>query len=283
MKKVTQRLLLFCIGLPVITAMVVFLPQRNHLAVNILVVIMSALGAVEFAGMLRHKKLALSGAGAALLGALIPAAVCAVVSFGVNGMLIPVACVTAMLFVLIPAALSPFEKLAGALGSVAAGCAVLFYPGMLLAWICGMALLPNATAVILLFLLIVIGNDSLAWAAGMLLGKNNRNVVPVSPNKSVAGFAGGALASVLISLGAVFLFPAVFSSGVLPAPAAALILGMLTGAAAVFGDLAESALKRGAGLKDSGAIMPGRGGVLDSVDSIALAAPVFYCVYRLLF
>jgi phosphatidate cytidylyltransferase len=188
-----------------------------------------------------------------------------------------------MLLLLLGAALSPLEKLGDALGSVASGFAVLFYPGILLAWICGMAVLPNATAVILLFLLIVIVNDSLAWAAGMLFGKNNRNVVPVSPNKSIAGFVGGALASVLISLGAALLFPAIFSSEVLPDPVAALILGVLTGAAAVFGDLAESALKRGAGLKDSGVIMPGRGGVLDSVDSIALAAPVFYCVYRLLF
>jgi phosphatidate cytidylyltransferase len=57
----------------------------------------------------------------------------------------------------------------------------------------------------------------------------------------------------------------------------------LTGIAATFGDLCESAIKRSAGIKDSGGLIAGRGGVLDSVDSIALAVPVFYYAWQIFF
>jgi phosphatidate cytidylyltransferase len=126
-------------------------------------------------------------------------------------------------------------------------------------------------------------NDSAAWAAGMLFGSGNRGIIPASPNKSVAGFIGGTAAAVLAGLGGVLLFPAVFAPKLLPPLPSGLILGLFLGAAASLGDLMESALKRSSGIKDSGSIIPGRGGVLDSIDSIALAAPVFYAVYRILF
>jgi phosphatidate cytidylyltransferase len=108
-------------------------------------------------------------------------------------------------------------------------------------------------------------------------------VIAASPNKSIAGFIGGFAASILISLGAALVFPGVFQSAKMPVIPAALILGLGTGLAAALGDLTESVLKRSAGIKDSGTLIPGRGGVLDSIDSIALAAPVFYCLYRLFF
>jgi phosphatidate cytidylyltransferase len=81
----------------------------------------------------------------------------------------------------------------------------------------------------------------------------------------------------------VLFFPAAFAPRLLPPLPSGLILGFLLGAAASLGDLVESALKRSSGVKDSGSIIPGRGGVLDSIDSIAFAAPVFYAVYRILF
>ncbi|MDR0495298.1 MAG: phosphatidate cytidylyltransferase, partial [Treponema sp.] len=96
----------------------------------------------------------------------------------------------------------------------------------------------------------------------------------------IAGFIGGIFASVVVGTGAALIFPEIFVSG---SPIAGSLLGLLTGLAAAFGDLGESAIKRSSGIKDSGTIIPGRGGVLDSIDSVIFAAPVFYIAFRLLF
>jgi phosphatidate cytidylyltransferase len=133
----------------------------------------------------------------------------------------------------------------------------------------------------------VFANDGMAWLAGKLFGKGNQGVIPVSPQKSVAGFIGGTAASIIVGVGSALLFPAIFTPqydlfpGIIPASGA--LLGLLTGIAATCGDLGESAIKRSSGLKDSGHLIPGRGGVLDSIDSIALAAPVFYLAFSFIF
>jgi phosphatidate cytidylyltransferase len=128
------------------------------------------------------------------------------------------------------------------------------------------------------FLLIVIVNDSFAWFFGVLFGKNNRGFVKISPNKSIAGFAGGILVSTAVG-GALQYFGVLQLAPSAHAPLAGLVTGFLCALAATLGDLAESALKRSAAVKDSGTLFPGRGGVLDSLDSIAMAAPVFYLLY----
>ena len=55
-----------------------------------------------------------------------------------------------------------------------------------------------------------------------------------------------------------------------------MVLGLVTGATVILGDLLESGMKRSAGVKDSGGVIPGRGGLLDSVDSMIFTAPLFY-------
>ena len=111
--------------------------------------------------------------------------------------------------------------------------------------------------------------DTAAFAVGKLVGK--RPLAPrVSPGKTWEGTAGGILGGVGAALGLTL---------ILELPAAlwqAGALGLLIAVAAVLGDLAESGLKRAAGAKDSGALVPGHGGVLDRMDSLLATITVTY-------
>ena len=126
---------------------------------------------------------------------------------------------------------------------------------------------------LLLFFLLVFGNDVFAFLFGMSLGKTNKGIIKVSPNKSVAGFLGGTLSTIALSVSFCLFYPGVKDLVSIPQ---ALLLGLLTSASANIGDLIESAFKRAAKVKDSGNIIPGRGGLLDSIDSMLASAPVYW-------
>ncbi|MHB8122043.1 MAG: phosphatidate cytidylyltransferase [Desulfuromonadaceae bacterium] len=127
---------------------------------------------------------------------------------------------------------------------------------------------------ILVIMLIVMTNDSAAYYSGSAFGKH-RLYPLVSPKKSIEGAIGGLIGSIGGTMLAKFTFfpQLTFTDAMLMA----LIVGMVGQA----GDLFESLLKRSFGVKDSGSIIPGHGGVLDRLDSILFAAPVTY--YYVLF
>jgi phosphatidate cytidylyltransferase len=283
MKKLMERFLIFFIGLPLVVCLILLLPYRNHLALNIAVIVFTALGSAEFAGMLKKKNYPIAPVEAGILGALVPLGITLTVSFGANPLVVPAAFLTGISWPLVSRVFSPARKLPDILLFTTAAFSVVIYPGFFMSWIIMMAALPQANLVILIFVLMVIADDSAAWAVGMLFGRGNRNIIAVSPNKSIAGFTGGLTASMVIGLGAVLLIPQAFVVRHIPAIPSGIILGLLSGIAAALGDLAESALKRSSQIKDSGGLIPGRGGILDSIDSIAMAAPVYYGLYRLLF
>ena len=132
-----------------------------------------------------------------------------------------------------------------------------------------------------LFLVMVFGTDSFAWFFGMLFGKNNRGYIKASPNKSIAGFIGGIFATVIVVFLVTRYIP-VFSKYFSHISNLEIIsLTVVTSLFAIIGDLIESVIKRAVDVKDSGNIIPGRGGILDSVDSLLLAAPVFYLLVKI--
>jgi len=114
--------------------------------------------------------------------------------------------------------------------------------------------------------------DIAALFAGRALGRH-RLAPAISPAKTVEGAVASLLATVgVVAAGTAWLLG-------LP-PGHGVALGALLSVAAQGGDLVESALKRSAGAKDSGGLVPGHGGLLDRMDSLVLMAPVVYCYLR---
>ncbi len=118
---------------------------------------------------------------------------------------------------------------------------------------------------ILLLVLAVWSYDTGAYFVGKRFGRR-RFLSHLSPSKTYAGLIGGIVAATIVV--------ALVLAALGQAPAAAVLLGPLLALAAQAGDLAESMLKRAAGAKDSGTLIPGHGGILDRVDSFLFAAPV---------
>lgn len=129
--------------------------------------------------------------------------------------------------------------------------------------------------------LLLLGGFILIWvndSAAYLVGKNfgRQKLFPsISPKKTVEGFLGGLFFACISSY-----FIAVYTDTLGFTPW--LILAIIVSVLGTFGDLIESKFKRQAGVKDSGAIMPGHGGLLDRLDSIIFAAPFIYLFLRIL-
>ncbi|MEL3906834.1 MAG: phosphatidate cytidylyltransferase [Treponema sp.] len=277
MKKILERLTVFFIGLPLILSSVYFLPQYHFLFLHLEIFLVSAVAVIEVHALLSRR-----------------IAVYSIPFFLIIGLVLPLASYLNMLtvfprtsYLIILTALFYFiffieifysfsKPLNRSIQRMCSAVFIMFYPGFFMAFISGMTRWPSASNTITIFLLMVFICDSMAWLCGMLFGKRNRGIIPASPNKSLAGFIGGIIASVAAGLIAYLVFPETFGKSL----AGSLFTGFCTALAAIIGDLVESILKRSADVKDSGAVILGRGGIMDSIDSILLGAPVFYLCYR---
>ena len=184
------------------------------------------------------------------------------------------------------------RDLSNGLASVAASAFGIFYVGASLSLLIALRSDPVQAVLVIFILLSVWTGDTAAYYVGKNFGRHKLAPV-VSPNKSWEG----AIASVVASIGMTFLvlhfrhqlaswfspegsFRFDFGTSYTPLGAVSYIhviaLGLLTNVAAQFGDLFESALKRGANIKDSGTLLPGHGGLLDRIDALLFAIPVVF-------
>jgi len=159
---------------------------------------------------------------------------------------------------------------------------------------------PFHRTLVVFVLFSVWAGDIAAYYIGKNIGKHKLAPV-VSPNKSWEGAVASILASVVVAclvfqfrsqidslfagrpwVNAYWVFPEHARTQFSPSSSLnAIALGLLTNVAAQFGDLFESALKRGAGVKDSGTLLPGHGGILDRIDALLFAIPVVWCYANL--
>ena len=257
---ITLRLLTAAVGIPLLL-LLVLVGGPLYTAV---VAAALALGFIEFARALALGRTALSAAGAITVAAL------AVAAHGGGGALVAVlsAGVVASLVALVahgepPASLTPWAlTLAGVL-----------YAGLLGQHAIGLRILPDGRDWVLFALFTTFATDTGAYAIGRALGRHK--LAPrLSPGKTVEGAAGGLIAGAAAAAA----LNAALDLG--QPPAAILVLGMAAAVAAQLGDLAESLIKRAAGVKDMGTIIPGHGGVLDRLDSLLFVLPLVYYAAR---
>jgi phosphatidate cytidylyltransferase len=168
-----------------------------------------------------------------------------------------------------PAAAVGFTS--GVLGAMAGGFA-LVYIGLPLGALVGVHIFGGRGAVLLLVFTIVV-SDSAQYYAGRLLGR--RKLAPrLSPKKTVEGAIGGFVAApIFLYLAGPYFVPVVTPLMIAP-------LGLALVACGIAGDLFESMIKRAAHTKDSSALIPGHGGVLDRIDALLFATPPFYLFLR---
>ena len=143
------------------------------------------------------------------------------------------------------------------------------YVGLTLGHLLLLRALEDGIFLIFFLLLTTWGSDTGAYVVGKTLGR--KKLAPViSPNKTVEGFLGGLVLGTSMALVARLWFLPAFAIG------DCVVLGLLLAGVGTLGDLVESVLKRGAGVKDSSTLIPGHGGILDRVDGLLFTAPTFY-------
>lgn len=274
MTELGKRILLVIISIPLIILVIFFLPFMHFFFFSLIVIIFSYLGTVEFLSLAIKKNRKsnwnyLFG----LLGITFPILpyLKAVMAFSRN--------LSEAIFVLVAGIILLMElvkyergRATNSIPRLTIGMTAIIYPGLFLSYLLKLILLPHTTGLICFFLLIVFINDTSAYVFGMLFGRNSWKPFVSSPKKSITGYISGSLTAIIAGVLFRYFFP-----DIIPASLPVIgILSFLLSVTANIGDLIESVLKRSAGVKDSGTLMLGRGGVLDSIDSMLLSAPLFY-------
>ena len=229
---------------------------------SLLVFVLTLLGLDEFYRMALPARRG-EGRVAALAGA------CSIFAVFAANPVIPLLTLTLLVLGFCLIALFRLKEIRDAAKDAALVLMGFLYLPLLLSHLVLIRMLPEGISWLFLIMVIVMVGDSAAYYVGSSIGKN-RLYPAVSPKKSIEGSLGGLAGSVIGALlSKAIYFPELT---VVDCVATALLLGTL----GQLGDLFESLVKRSCGVKDSGAIFPGHGGILDRLDSILFAAPAAY-------
>ena len=182
--------------------------------------------------------------------------------------------ITLCILAIIVARLFSRRPVEGALEDMAVTMFGIVYVALLFAYQVAIHAGPSGRNWLVFLYLVIWASDTGAYYVGTAFGKR-RLYEKISPKKSVEGLIGGVLASVLVAV--LCKLWLVHSVGFFEAA----VLGAVLALVGTVGDLAESLIKRSAGVKDSGAIIPGHGGILDRMDSMLFAAPALFYYLRM--
>lgn len=275
-----QRTLLFIIGLPAILFVIIYFDRYSHLGWTLIIVLTSAFGSFESLTLFKSAPRLREKIIIPLFGFVIPASAGADYLFALPVNLLLLTLVSGT-FVILFTQLITWKKVEASnfTGNTAALLGALLYPSIFMAYLVRFSEFTSALTGMLLFLVLNFSNDTCAYLAGRFLGSRSRRIFPVSPKKTVIGFIGGFIGALLFGSLFAFYTPSLFAASW----PVRLLFFLFIAVIADAGDLLESALKRGAEKKDSGKVVPGRGGMLDSIDSLLFSAPFFYYIGIVLF
>ncbi len=264
----TTRTVTALLFLPVFYAVAWKLPPAYFTA---LVMAAAAFGQYEFYRMARARGFHPNAALGAALGVLV---ILGVYHGAAKGPALVLALTGAVLLVLAARLFSP-RPVEGAIEDIASTLLGVVYVALLFAFQVAVRTVYDGKQWLVFLYFVIWASDIGAYAVGIPFGRH-RLYEKISPKKSIEGLGGALAASAgMAALCRLWFMPPVGAGE-------AVVLGLVLAAAGTVGDLAESLLKRAAGVKDSGGIVPGHGGILDRMDSMLFAAPVlyFYLVMR---
>lgn len=264
------RIITGVIAVPLLVAIIVFLPQYNYLCFALLVLVVSIIGSFEL-----HNILSKHTTGKLLLPPYLGSI--QIIATYIQYAFFPfynlsLYSLIGLIFIALAMEIKKGEvdNFKASIERLSYTVLQVIYPNTFAIFFIKFCFLDNAWLYLLIFFALVFGSDTFAYFFGRMFGKNNKGIVKVSPNKSVAGFIAALFFPAVIGCLCGLFISSFEVDGLL-----GFFLGLSTAAAAAIGDLVESVLKRSANMKDSGKIIPGRGGMLDSIDSLLFAAPVF--------
>lgn len=271
MSNLTLRIISAVVLLPPILALIIFAPP---LALAALVVLLSALAGFEFGTITLGSDFSRYRIFVSLLSVAVSVAVCfqSMYDFAPLLALMLIFPVSLLLFMFVPGTPDNTFRAAAFTATGAVYIGGLFGSFSLINPFDPASPLASSDLVsgrwwVLLLLAAAVLNDTFAYAFGRLFGK--RKLAPlISPNKTWAGAFGGIFGVILaVTVAKLTLLPELFWYDIA-------LLGISLSIFCQFGDLAESFLKRGFNIKDSGNIIPGHGGILDRCDAMLFGAPV---------